>query len=415
MQPVPSPVQAVGANVWRATLAGLCASLVGIGLARFAYTPLIPVLVTEQWFEPSQAAYLGAANLAGYLVGALGARWMTAIAPVSVVLRTLMLLATASFFACAYPVSFSWFFLCRFTAGVSGGALMVLAALAVLPHVPPSRRGLAGGAIFTGVGLGIVVSGTLVPLLLRFGLGTTWQGLGVVALALTLLAWTGWPNAANGPDTTAQRDESRPRSSAALKALYVEYGLNAVGLVPHMVFLVDFVVRGLGQGLAAGARYWVIFGLGAVLGPMLAGTAADRVGFRPALRLGFLVQAVAVALVVVTDRPLALMLSSAIVGAFVPGVVPLALGRVQELATDDRDRKIAWSWCTAAFALGQAGAAYAFSYVFTRSGGAYLPLFVAGAGALLLALAIDLVWPRAPEAGNQHGEVDREPDARVPN
>jgi hypothetical protein len=38
--------------------------------------------------------------------------------------------------------------------------------------------------------------------------------------------------------------------------------------------------------------------------------------------------------------------------------------------------------------------------VFTRSGGGYLPLFAAGAGALLLALAIDLVWPRAPDVGN---------------
>ena len=44
---------------WRATLAGLCASLVGIGLARFAYTPLIPALIAAGWFSPAAAAYLG--------------------------------------------------------------------------------------------------------------------------------------------------------------------------------------------------------------------------------------------------------------------------------------------------------------------------------------------------------------------
>ena len=53
------------------TLAGLCAVLVGIGLARFAYTPLIPALIAAQWFTAAEAAYLGAANLAGYLAGAL--------------------------------------------------------------------------------------------------------------------------------------------------------------------------------------------------------------------------------------------------------------------------------------------------------------------------------------------------------
>ena len=51
-------------------LFGLYFSLVGIGLARFAYTPLIPALISAGWFSPSQAAYLGAANFAGYLAGA---------------------------------------------------------------------------------------------------------------------------------------------------------------------------------------------------------------------------------------------------------------------------------------------------------------------------------------------------------
>jgi predicted MFS family arabinose efflux permease len=395
-------VQAVGCaarsgdpriSVGRATLAGLCASLAGIGLARFAYTALMPALVAEQWFQASQAAYLGAANLAGYLAGALAAPRMAVAAPVAVVLRAMMLLASASFFACAHPLSFSWFFAWRFASGVSGGALMVLAALAVLPHVPAFRRGVIAGVIFTGVGLGIIASGTLVPLLLRFGLGPTWEGLGVLSLLVTAVAWRGWPQAADPPIPDVKRRDPSVASNAALRALYVEYGLSAVGLVPHMIFLVDFVARGLGQGLAAGGRYWVVFGLGAIAGPIVAGFVGDRLGFRSALRLAFLVQALAIASVALTDRSVALMASSAIVGAGVPGLVPLALGRVQELVGDDRSRKAAWSLCTAAFALGQAAAAYVFAYLFAQTDGGYLPLFAAGAGALLLALAIDLLLP----------------------
>ena len=56
---------------WRGAIAAFCALLVGIGLARFAYTPLLPALVDGNWFSTSQAAYLGAANLAGYLAGAV--------------------------------------------------------------------------------------------------------------------------------------------------------------------------------------------------------------------------------------------------------------------------------------------------------------------------------------------------------
>ena len=117
-----------GASAWRATLSALCASLVGIGLARFAYTPLIPALVAEDWFGPAEAAYLGAANLAGYLAGALLARPMAARTSAAVVLRAMMVLATVAFFACALPLSFWWFFIWRSAAGFSGGVLMVLAA-----------------------------------------------------------------------------------------------------------------------------------------------------------------------------------------------------------------------------------------------------------------------------------------------
>jgi predicted MFS family arabinose efflux permease len=74
----------------------------------------------------------------------------------------------------------------------------------------------------------------------------------------------------------------------------------------------------------------------------------------------------------------------------VPGVVSLVLGRVQELLPNDPGRQqAAWSVTTMAFALGQAAAAYGFSFLFERGGG-YGLLFALGAGLLMLALAIDL-------------------------
>ena len=380
-----------GVSAWRATLAGLCASLVGIGLARFAYTPLIPALIAAGWFTPSQAAYLGAANLAGYLAGALLARRMAAQSAAATVLRAMMALATLAFFACAWPLSFLWFFGWRFAAGLAGGVLMVLAAPSVLSRVPASRRGLAGGVIFTGVGLGIAVSGTLVPMLLRLGLAPTWCGLGALALALTALAWCGWPDeSADSAVAGAPTSRSRPRAGPRLGALYAAYALNAAGLVPHMVFLVDFVARGLGRGIDAGAQYWVLFGLGATIGPVLSGHLADRIGFGAALRLAFLVQAAAVALLALPSGPGGLLVSSVVIGAFVPGIVPLVLGRVQELVPDDPERKkAAWSMATAAFALGQAGGAYGFAFLFAETNG-YALLFALATATLLLALTIDL-------------------------
>jgi len=370
---------------WRAVLAALAANLVGIGLARFAYTPLIPALIEAGWFGASDAVYLGAANLAGYLAGALSARHAAAQAPLAAVLRLAMLLAGLSFFASAWPLSFAWYFCWRFLAGLAGGALMALAAPAVLAWVPAIRRGLAGGVIFTGVGLGIAASGTLVPLLLRLGLVETWCGLGLLALLLTALAWNAWPGESTMPPQAPQR-----RSETRLRALYVEYALNAAGLVPHMVFLVDFIARGLGRGVEAGAGFWVLFGIGAMAGPVLAGRLADRIGFRAALRLALALQSLAVAAPALSADSATLALSSLLTGAFVPGVVPLVLGRVHELLPGDpAGQRAAWSLATTAFALGQALGAYGFSFAYDAGAG-FPPLFAAAAGALALALLLDL-------------------------
>ncbi len=382
-----------GIGPWRATFSGLCATLVGIGLARFAYTPLLPALIEAEWFSVSGAAYLGAANLAGYLAGALIARPAVSHATAPVAIRAMMVLATASFFACAVPLSFLWFFAWRFLSGLSGGILMVLAAPLALTRVPPHRQGLAGGIIFTGVGLGIAASGTIVPLVLRTGLVETWLSLGALALLLTAASWRGLPMAESRPAFTAPAPkEPAPAAwpNLRLRALYLEYGLIAAGLVPHMVFLVDFIARGLGAGLNTGAVHWVLFGLGAVCGPALAGAAADRIGFQRTLRLGCLVQAACVGVLAVSDNAVGLAISSIVIGAFVPGIVPIVLGRVRELAPGDVDAQQAgWSIATIAFALGQAGGAYGFSFLLDRTG-SYVALFALGFAALILALAVDI-------------------------
>lgn len=389
------PAQTAPFNAWRATVAGASASLVGIGLARFAYSPLLPAIIGHHWFSESTAAYLSAANLVGYLAGALGTRLLTRFANAANILRAMMGLVTLAFIACAFPLSVTWFFVWRFLSGLAGGVLMVLAAPTVLAHIAPARRGAVSGAIFSGIGLGVAASGTLVPLLLRQGLMQTWFGLAAVSLILTVITWQGWPPSSEpaapaGSPSVAHHRKAHP--TLTLRALYVEYALNAAGLVPHMIFLVDYVARGLGKGLDAGSHYWVLYGIGAIVGPLLVGHLADRIGFGRALRVSFVIQIVAVALPTLGLGAPGLMISSVVVGAFTPGIVPLVLGRVHELlAHHPSQQKAAWSNATTGYAALQAGGAYALSYLFTISAHNYLLLFVVGAAALSLALIIDVV------------------------
>jgi predicted MFS family arabinose efflux permease len=179
------------------------------------------------------------------------------------------------------------------------------------------------------------------------------------------------------------------RSDPKLTALYFEYALNAVGVVPHMVFLVDFIARGLERGVAVGGWHWVLFGAGATAGQVLAGALADRIGFGRALRFAFVAQTICVGWLAVSTSTGALIISSFLVGAFLPGSVSLVLGRVRELARDEREAQSGWTFATLAFAVGQAIAAYGFSFLFGWTG-SYALLFGIAAAALALALAVDL-------------------------
>jgi len=377
-------------SMWLPIFAGLCASLVSIGLARFAYTPLIPSLIQAHWFSASDVVSLGAANLVGYLIGALIGHPLARRTSNKTALRLMMLAVTLAFFACAFPLSVSWFFGWRLLSGIAGGAIMVLVAATVLPHVPAARRGLASGAIFLGIGLGIAGSGTLVPPLLSLGLQQTWLGLGVLALVLTAASWFGWPSSSPHATATTPATARSTSMNSGVYLLFAQYALMAAGLVPAMVFLVDYVARGLGAGQQVGAMIWVMYGLGAIVGPVSYGFLADRLGGRLSIRVVLVVQAIAVGLLSVSSAFAVLALLAVIIGSFPPGIVPLALARVHELLPDPHQQQIAWSRATVSFATFQALTGFAYSTLFNASGGQHALLFVIAAGAIVVALLLEL-------------------------
>jgi predicted MFS family arabinose efflux permease len=140
------------------------------------------------------------------------------------------------------------------------------------------------------------------------------------------------------------------------------------------------------------AHYWVLYGIGATIGPLLTGHLADRAGFGPALRVAFLVEAIAILLPALSSAPAAMISSSIVVGGFTPGIVPLVLGRIHELLPrSNASQRAAWAQATTTFAAFQAAGAYGLSYLFERTGQDYTVLFVIGAGAVTASLAIDLV------------------------
>jgi len=361
------------APVW---LPAFLAVIVGIGFARFAYTPLLPLLVERGWVSEAQGAFAGAANLAGYLIGALLAQALAARPERAAILNGAMLLAAISLGACAVPLGAAWLSAFRLTAGIAGGLVMILGPSAVLAHVPPDARSRVSGFVFAGVGIGVMLSGALLPALASLGLAATWAALGAVSLALTLVAWRRWPGAAPPPVAGAMP----ARAPAAIALLVAAYASDGAGFVPHTLFLSDYVARGLGRGEAAGGFAWSLFGVGALVGAPLCGLIASRIGVFTAFVGALAVKAVFVALPLVATAPLAIGVSAVVVGALTPGMVAIAAGLTASLAHGPAQARL-FGTMTIGFAVAQATGAYGLSALFATSG-SHLPLFAVGAGVL---------------------------------
>lgn len=115
---------------------------------------------------------------------------------------------------------------------------MVLAAPVVIADTPPALRGRVAGIVFTGVGLGIALSGTIVPTPAREGLTTVWLTLAGAAVLMTIYLWVPVPNQPTRGSVAASEIRKVPLPVAFL---IIAYGFDALGFIPHTVFWVDYM------------------------------------------------------------------------------------------------------------------------------------------------------------------------------
>jgi MFS family permease len=377
-------------------LTGFVTLLISNGIGRFGYPPLIPALVDAKWFTVAQADYLGAGNLTGYIIGSMAGTFLNRYVGSVTLIRTMLLLVAVSFITCAYPLTYPLYFMIRLLAGFGGGVIMVITAPTIFKHTAPERKGLVGGVIFSGVGIGIALAGTLIPLIVSHGLETTWLAFAAIAFILTLLIWKGWPVGSNEKHvhipTHGQSSGKGMLWSGAIIFLIFSYACNAVGFVPHTVFWVDFISRGLHRGIEQGTRFWVLLGLAAAVGPVLTGVVADKIGFAKSIRISLLFKAIGVILPLVSTANWSLALSSVFVGSLALGISSLAAGRTAELAGHQHQKQV-WSRMTVIFSITHAGTAYLLSFLFSIEH-SYTLLFEIGAATLLAGSILDYLSSR---------------------
>ena len=371
---------------------GFLATLSGVGLARFAYTALMPQMVLAGWFTGEQVAYLGAANLLGYLIGALAA---APLADRLGAVRVLVLCWAAvalSFIGCSFAQPMPVFFVWRLISGMAGATLMVLGPSIAMAATPLARRAALGPLMFCGIGVGALLSATLVPSLALQSLGAVWWGLALVCVAAL---WGGWRCArllpAPAPIAVTPQAVAPALPAPAIWTLPVvlvllAYVTDGFGFVPHTVFWVDYLARELHLGASYASTQWAIFGLGAVAGPLCASLCATRWGWWRTTAGAYALKAAAIGLPLVWADFAGHAVSGFVVGALSPGMAAITSGYVMQLLGPAQHKKM-WGYATAAFALLQATAGYFMAYLYASTG-SYHSLFIWGCAALSLGMVL---------------------------
>ncbi|MBP1817325.1 YbfB/YjiJ family MFS transporter [Mycobacterium sp. OAE908] len=294
--------------------AGLGAAM---GLGRFAYTPILPLMTAQAALTPQAAGALATANYVGYLAGALAGTASPRLARSSVAWRVSLAVLVATLAAMPLlPNTIGWLLL-RTVAGFASAVVFVIAVNSMMDHLPPHLPGWG----FGGVGLGIALSGALV---LAMPATAGWQGAWWMAAALAAVlgacAWT-----MRGSSHPAATAASQPRTTGRVwfVVLFVSYSLEGIGYIIAGTFLVAAIRQDSPGWLGSGA--WLVVGVAAVPSAALWAWLCRRWSHPTLLAGALLLQAFGIALPALAPGVVTALVGAILFGATFIGVSTMAL------------------------------------------------------------------------------------------
>lgn len=389
-QPVPA---------WAVALAGALALAVAMGIGRFAFTPLLPLMIQGGQLDVAAGGWIAAANYLGYLAGAMTAARLPLDAAR---LGVAALLATAASTASmALPGPAALWLALRFLAGVASAWAFVSTGVWCLGALARMQRPSLGAGVYAGVGTGIALAGLCC-------LSGAWAGLSAPALWLQLggLAVLLMLPACWVLRRLQVSEAARPAAVAAASdapgttAIIICYGLLGFGYILPATFL-PVMARSLIDDPRLFGLAWPVFGATAALSTFVAGWAMRRASRLQVWAVSNVIMGAGTLLPSLWLNGWTVALSALCVGGTFMVVTLVGVQEVRARAGGDPTRLV--GRLVAAFATGQiAGPVASTLLIHVPAVGARgLPLALQAAASLLLASAAWL-WrqtriPHQPE------------------
>jgi predicted MFS family arabinose efflux permease len=337
----------------RIALAGLAALAVAMGIGRFAFTPILPMMLHDGVLDLPRASWLASTNYIGYLVGALLCTiepWLRSrlgihhpadgprIVRAGLAATALLTLAMALPWPAAWPAL-------RFAAGVVSAYVLLQSSGWCLAQLAARGAPALGGVMFAGPGAGIVASGLLGGAMVswHWRASTGWIVFALLAALLSAAVWKVFrrenealqaadaaplaetaaalpaiaPDATHTPDTahTAHTAHAPPTRHGRFEVamLGVGYGIAGFGYIVTATFL-PVIAREAIAGSPLIDLFWPIFGAGIVCGALLSSRVPIAIDRRRLLAAAYVMQAAGIGLGVAWPTATGFALGSLMLG-----------------------------------------------------------------------------------------------------
>jgi len=385
-----------GASFLAVCAAGFLALAMAMGIGRFAFTPMLPLMIREGRLDVAAGGWLAAANYAGYLVGALTASRI-ALAPQRLGLVALAgIVATTA--AMGWTSSVALWLALRFVAGVGSAWALVSTSVWGLAWLARFERPVGAGMLYAGVGAGIALAGLWCWQAGAAGVhgDALWLQLGALALllfALVVLCMPrGMPDDATQATAANRVGASAHTGSGADWGLVLCYGVLGFGYILPATFL-PVLARAVVDNPAVFGAAWPVFGVAAALSTALASTLLRRLSRMRVLALCHALMAAGCLLPVLHLSAPAVLAAALLVGGTF--MVATMAGMQEARARAAGNPAAALGRMTAAFAMGQMAGPVLSSVLGGRSGDVQGLFTALAVGALALLVSALWLW-RAP-------------------
>ena len=321
---------------------------VAMGIGRFAFTPLLPLMVRDGALAQSAGAWLAASNYLGYLAGALTASRLGLSLPA---LMRLSLAGTVVATAAMGAVDGLAAWAClRFLAGVFSAWTLVATSAWVLKHLAQAGRADLSGMVYAGVGLGIAGAGLFCLVAARPGIFASqlWLELAAVAALLVVVPdlVLGRPSEVSAPLAPMSPSDTPERCTG----LVICYGVLGFGYILPATFL-PALAREVVDNPQIFGLAWPVFGIAAALSTVVTARCFGQSNRLRVWAASHVLMATGVVLPSLWLTPLTIAISALLVGSTFMVVTMIGMQEARARAPGNPTALL--GLMTAAFAIGQ--------------------------------------------------------------